>query len=401
MPIGAVVLVLVLLYAKPAPGSGGHWAESPLEVTGLIFGLASLVSLLLSLNWAGRKYSFKEAQVSILFIFPGAFMALFATFMWRKKGISLWRNSVSESMILKCLTLWLTIGTFWWTVLSIMGYYVSRPGPYTPRVRLIKFEMQLSIWFQAIKDVSALESGIMSMALTLGALVGSLLSGVLSWRLKRYDVNNHMNLMLAASFLAITGSVLMTLFTAQSAKSLWIGFQVMLGIGIGMSIYMPASPFAAVLIRSEHKLNAYLTIVFIDALSASIFHSVAQSIFVNTLHSGLKGRMPGFDAQVLMHTGVTTFAPTFPAEQRSLALQAYNAALINVFHLGTGLSSFAIFGYSFWVLRRIYRRRRVQSTSSNRPLRPPQSSALVTEQGLDRSSNLKTGRSSETWRQAI
>jgi hypothetical protein len=221
----------------------------------------------------------------------------------------------------------------------------------------------------------------MNLALTLAALVGSLVAVIFGF-FKPNNFRYHLFQVLAASILAVIGSGLMTLFTTKSVKSVWIGFQAMLGLGIGVGVYMPAT-FSVGYVLDKHKLNVYGATALIEALTASIFHSVAQSIFVNTLHSGLKARIPGFDQKVLMHTGVTTFASTFPPDQRPLALQAYNAALINVFHLGTALCSFGIFG-SFWVLLRRYKRRRAQTRSSAAaPLNGP-----VMSQAINRSREL-------------
>jgi hypothetical protein len=235
----------------------------------------------------------------------------------------------------------------------------------------------------------------MSMALTLGALVGSLLAGGLSW-MNKHNLRHHLHQMFVASILAMIGTGLMTLFNGRSAKSVWISFQAMLGIGVGIGIYTPATSFAAVFIRDKHKLSAYLAITFIDALSASVFHSVAQSIFVNTLHSGLKARLPGFDTKVLMHTGVTTFALTFLPKQQSLVLQAYNAALINVFHLGMCLCSFGIFGYWFWILRGRYKRRRASQATNNRASHAPLPNASVMTQIHEHSSLPRDPRLSGT-----
>jgi prepilin signal peptidase PulO-like enzyme (type II secretory pathway) len=135
MPISAAVLILVLLYAKPTPVSGKHWPDLLFNMVANILGLAPFIPLLLSLNWAGRKYTFKEPQVIILFILPAFLVALFAVCVWLKYRRSIWRDWPFQGLILAYLKLWLTFGTFWWTVLSIMGYYVSRSVLYTPGVQ--------------------------------------------------------------------------------------------------------------------------------------------------------------------------------------------------------------------------------------------------------------------------
>jgi hypothetical protein len=210
----------------------------------------------------------------------------------------------------------------------------------------------------------ALEAGIMSLALTLGVFVGPFIPGILgliTMPYEPYDTKYHPFLIFAASILATIGTGLTSLLTPGSTRLIWISSQAMLGIGIGTGVHIPAF-YAMAHIPDEEKSRVYGATLMIEALLASVFHSVAQSIFVNTLQSSLKARIPTFDLKILLHTGVTTLATSSPSEQQHLVLLAYNTALINVFYLGAALFGFSILG-TFVSL--IHHRRRARKVRDN------------------------------------
>lgn len=187
----------------------------------------------------------------------------------------------------------------------------------------------------------------MSLALTIGIFAASFVGGIaIPSSISKYHLD-HALYMLVASILSATGAGLMGLFTDTSPKSIWISFQVLLGIGAGIGLQMPSHVIAATL-QDKSELDAYLTLAFAHALSGSVFHSIAHSIFVNTLRSGL-----GVDRKVLLHTGLTTFLSAFPEDEHVLALRAYNRALVNVFYLGAAILAFSIIGAVFSFGRKV------------------------------------------------
>ena len=106
----------------------------------------------------------------------------------------------------------------------------------------------------------------MNLAVTLGIFVAYWFGEtVILRRINTYHLD-HALYMLVASILSATGAGLMGLFTVTSPKSIWISFQVLLGIGIGVGIQMPSHIIANTL-QDKSELDAYLAILFAQALS--------------------------------------------------------------------------------------------------------------------------------------
>ena len=80
----------------------------------------------------------------------------------------------------------------------------------------------LPIWFQAIKDASAIKSGIMSLPFVLGLVIMGISAGILTKRIGYYTP-----WMLLSSILMPLGAGLITTFTPHTSHSVW-RFEVVL-----------------------------------------------------------------------------------------------------------------------------------------------------------------------------
>ncbi|GAB0137630.1 hypothetical protein EsDP_00005887 [Epichloe bromicola] len=92
----------------------------------------------------------------------------------------------------------------------------------------------LPIYFEAIKNASALSSGIMVMPLILGFLAMSILSGMI-----KNITGYHNPSMLLCTVLATVGAGLISSLDVDTPRPTWIGYQALLGIGIGVGLQQP------------------------------------------------------------------------------------------------------------------------------------------------------------------
>ena len=95
----------------------------------------------------------------------------------------------------------------------------------TPNCVVVYF---IPIWFQAIKGVSAVESGIRNLPMILGLVIVSIITGVLITVLGYYTP-----WMILSSLLMAMGAGLMATFKVGSGHSMWIGYQALYGFGVG------------------------------------------------------------------------------------------------------------------------------------------------------------------------
>jgi hypothetical protein len=86
----------------------------------------------------------------------------------------------------------------------------------------------IPIRFQAIKEVSAMKSGIMCIPLILATVVLSLLTGIVITVCGYY-----VPFFFVSAIFSAVGAGLLTTLKVQSGANEWIGYQVVYGIGIG------------------------------------------------------------------------------------------------------------------------------------------------------------------------
>ena len=86
----------------------------------------------------------------------------------------------------------------------------------------------IPIWFQAIKGVSAVESGIRNIPMILGLVVVSIISGIIITVLGYYTP-----WMIVSSLLMATGAGLLSTFNVGTGHAKWIGYQAIYGFGVG------------------------------------------------------------------------------------------------------------------------------------------------------------------------
>jgi hypothetical protein len=146
----------------------------------------------------------------------------------------------------------------------------------------------LPVWFQAIKGVSAVKSGIMNIPLLLSMMIASISAGILTRKIGYYAPW----MLIGATFMPI-GAGLITTFKVDTAHPKWIGYQVLYGLSLGIGMQQPNIAVQTVLQRRDVPIGTSL-VFFFQNMGGSIFISIANSIFDNKLKQGCK------TSQVLM-----------------------------------------------------------------------------------------------------
>jgi hypothetical protein len=161
---------------------------------------------------------------------------------------------------------------------------------------------------------------------------------------------HYIPLMLIGSSLATIGAGLFILFGQYTPSSLWIPFQAIQGIGIGLCFQVPV--IVAQATSTPDDVSSATAMVFlVQAASATIFISVAQNLFANRfLQAILQLAMPGsIDPGVLLVTGATELRSKFPESMLPVILESYMIGLRNVFIFLTVIAGIA-FVISIFVL---------------------------------------------------
>lgn len=212
------------------------------------------------------------------------------------------------------------------------------------------------IWFQAIKGVSATKSGIMVLPMILSLVLISIISGIGVTTLGYYTP-----FMIISSVLMAIGVGLMSTWKSDTNHSMWIGYQVIYGLGIGFGMQQPYVPFTSfqntvmlivvlslIAVQTVVPLNdvpiATTAIIFVQTFGGALFISVAQNIFTNRLVSNLIADVPSIDPALVLQIGATNLKKAVDPAVIGDVLIAYNSAITQTFYVSVATAALSIFG---------------------------------------------------------
>ncbi|KAL6715350.1 hypothetical protein ACLMJK_007616 [Lecanora helva] len=288
---------------------------SRLDPIGTFFFLPSTICLLLALQWGGTTYAWSSARIITLLILFALFLTAFIT----TQSLNSANATIPPPIFLNR------------SILSGIWFSFFLGGA------MITALYYLPLWFQAIKSVSAVKSGIMILPLVLAMMITAVGGGFLTKKIGYYTP-----WMIACSVLLPIGSGLITTFTPETMHPKWIGYQVLFGLGLGLGQQQAAVAAQTVLAKKDVPTGVSL-MMFSQTMGGAVFLSVANNLFDNKLETGL-AHIPGISTDAVTQTGATELRNMVPAEVVPAVVTAYNAALRDAFILMTALACVTIFG---------------------------------------------------------
>ncbi|KAI1765635.1 major facilitator superfamily domain-containing protein [Hypoxylon sp. FL1150] len=185
----------------------------------------------------------------------------------------------------------------------------------------------LPVWFQAIKNMNALQSGVMILPLILSQLVASVVCGAIVQKTGYYLPE-----VIAGNALVAVGAGLTSTFSPSSSLGEIIGYQILMGAGRGFVLQLLVTAMQANMPRGDASLaTAYA--MFSQLLGGAFFSAIAKTIFTSSIGGALEKFAPGVDPSLLIDTGVTELAGVIAPDQLKGAILAYNQAISHVFYL--------------------------------------------------------------------
>lgn len=195
----------------------------------------------------------------------------------------------------------------------------------------------LTVWFQVVKDDSAMHAGVSTIPLVLSLVIMGIVAAICTEKIGYYVPG-----MLLSPVLCSIGAGLLSTLSPGSGHNAWIGYQVLYGFGIGCGFQNSNLPAQYVLPRADVPLGLAL-MFFMQQLGGSVFLAVSQNIFSNTLVDSLSG-IAGLDSETIVNTGATALRTIVPLDQLETVIHAYNHALARVFILAAALNACTILG---------------------------------------------------------
>lgn len=289
-----------------------------LDPLGTALIVPSLVCLLLALQWGGTKYEWSNSRVVAMLVVFAVLLTLFILaqiFAKNKDNATIPGHIIkNRSIIAAQLYVFCLNGSF-----NVVIFY-------------------LPLWFQVIQGVDAIQSGIRTFPSILSMVLGLVVSGVLTGKIGYYTP-----LAYAASVIAPIGIGLMTLWTPNTSKGIWIGYQIVMGFGNGIGFTQANMAAQTVLKRRDVPTGASI-VQFAQLLGGTVFIAVGQNLLTTTLASGLAPLVPGLNARDVGNLGAVQLRGLVGPEQLPVLLRIYNGAIRQVFLMAAGLAAASALG---------------------------------------------------------
>ncbi|KAK1598357.1 major facilitator superfamily transporter [Colletotrichum navitas] len=304
LPVGGVTVAVFLLFLHPKrrPRHEQTFFDRfmDLDIVGNVLLLGACVMLFLALEFTAQGEAWSSPRVAGLLAGAGATAAVFAAWQWWKQDGALIPPAVvtQRTVAASCVGAFATYGA-----LLIHSYF-------------------LPLWFQAIKGESAISSGVDMMPYAATNALFSLFSGVFV-----SAVGYFVPPAVVGGMIATAGCGVFLLLSPDSPTAQWIGFEILVSAGFGMSIQQGFTAVQAILHPDDISIGT-AAVVASQSLGGAIFVSVGNTLFQNhLLQASAQNMVPGVDIRAVLEVGATAFRDVVPASALPMLLTVYNEAL--------------------------------------------------------------------------
>ncbi|KAF4943258.1 hypothetical protein FGADI_13528 [Fusarium gaditjirri] len=321
LPVGAAAMLTAIFTVRipkqKNPSQDSSWMScvNDLDPLGTICFLPGVVCLLLALQWGGTKYPWSSGKViGVLALGVVLLAAFIAVQMWKGD------KATVPPRIFRQRTL---VSASIFTLLLSAAYFA--------------IVFYIPIWFQAIKGVSAVKSGIMCLPMILSVVIFSLVAGG-----GVTTMGHYVPFAYASCILTTIGAGLITTFETDTGHPKWIGYQFLFGAGVGCGIQLGIIASQVVLKEADIPIGTAI-ITLCQMLGGAISISAAQSIFGNLLGHKISQTV-GESSNILTQVGATDLKGVVDPRFYDRVLEAYNDALTETWYLSVALAALSIVG---------------------------------------------------------
>ena len=271
---------------------------------GNILILGAFVMLFLALEHTTRGFSWNHPLIIWLLVGCGITTIIFMGWQWAKGDAAL-----IPPRIIKQRTVAASCGS------AFMIYAI-----------LINLTFFLPLWFQAIKNETAMRSGVHMVPFFVFQSVFSLIAGGI---VSKFGYATPPAVI--GSAIGTIGLGLLTLLNPNTTTAQWVGYEVLVAAGFGLSIQQCFNAVQTMLSGSDDLPLATAAVAAAQSLGGAIFVSVGNSVFQHQLmKASTTNLVPGIDIKQVIAAGATAFRDLIPAEQLLAMIQVYNKAIQTV-----------------------------------------------------------------------
>ena len=320
LPIGAVTVALITFFFSTPPAAKPEVATTrekilQMDLPGTFTIMVAIVCYLLAMQWGGATKSWSDGSVIATLVVFGLATIVFVVIEYFQGD-----RALLQGRLLKDRTI------------AVMSFYIFlvAGGFFT----LLYY---LPIYFQAARNVSAAQSGVNNIPLVLGASLFTVVSGGLVTATGQY-----IPIMVVGSILSAVGCGMVYTLDVDSPSSEWIGYQALVGIGLGLIFQIPVI-VAQSLVKPADLSSVSAIILFFQTMGGAIWISAAQSIFTNKLISGVASNAPGVNTGLVLATGATDLRHVFSGADLDGIVEAYMEGLRGGYGICIACTALAVF----------------------------------------------------------
>ena len=313
-----IIIAFVLRIKRQTHSNATSWVgrSNGFDPLGTAAFLPAVACLLLGLQWGGTKYAWSSGAVVAPLVLSGVLFVAFGFIqVWRGDKATLPPRIMRQRTLAFASVFSLLLSSAYFAIV----YYIP-------------------IWFQAIKEVSAVKSGIMCLPMILAVVIFSLIAGGGVTGCGYFAPFAY-----ASAILTTIGAGLITTFEVETGHQKWIGYQFLFGAGVGLGIQLGVIASQAVLKLEDIPIGTAI-ITLCQTLGGAVFISVAQSIFGNLLSEKVVNVIPGSRGGLVQQVGATSLRDVVDPQYYPSVLRAYNGALTETWFIAVALAALSIIG---------------------------------------------------------
>jgi hypothetical protein len=327
LPVGGATAVAMIFFFHPPAkhallGKSAFYRIMELDLLGNVILLAACIMLFLALQLTETRVPWSSAKVVGLLTGSGLTFITFIIWQWWKAD-----GALMPPRILKQRTVAASCGAafFIYSAILIHTYY-------------------LPIWFQAVKNGSAIRSGVDMIPYVAANAIFSLLAGIFVSKNGYFTIPA-----VIGCAIGTVGCGLLSTLNPNTSSSMWIGYEILASAGIGMAIQQGFTAVQIVLPMEEVAIGTAAVVAF-QSLGGAIFVSVGNTILQNSL---LEANLPGVDVEAILAAGASHFREHAPIDQIPQLVNIYSSALQKVFRASIPMAGLAMISCLFLEFRNV------------------------------------------------
>lgn len=311
-------MFLVLFFSTPKHGKPAQasWQEKILQMDlgGTALVLGAVICFLLAMQWAGVTKSWMSADVIGTIVGAGVIATLFvAVEILLRERAALNMRILTSKPIAILMSHQVCVCSCFFVVL----YY-------------------LPLYFQVVSGVDPAQSGIRIIPLLATSSVFAIISGLVISVTGEFQ-----GVMVVGNILLTIGSGLMYSLDVGSPAREWIGYQLPVGIGLGLSVQV-AIIVCQSLVKPADLSPVSAIALFFQLLAGAVWLSIAQVLFGNRLVRDLTAAFgSSVKAHDIFRAGPAGMRGILSHDELNVAIRAYMAGLKDAYAVSIALGSVA------------------------------------------------------------